>query len=126
MNLFRHNICSSGQQRLDGFGGSTVKKMKSVKKVYRKILSEKSIGPTNSSGRHNMIHGHNMIQWVKTTDLCFKTDYKSVIFSDGSCMSVDHIMSTTGIVAVGLGLHTHPPPRIGSTVGLVAVASVTG
>ena len=34
--------------------------------------------------RHNMIHGHNMSQWVKTTDLCFKTDFKSVISSDGS------------------------------------------
>ena len=34
---------------------------------------------TNSSGRHNMS------QCVKTTtDLCFKTDSKSVIFSDGS------------------------------------------
>ena len=37
-----------------------------------------------SSGRHDMIQGHNMSQWVKTTDLCFKTDYESVIFSDGS------------------------------------------
>ena len=37
-----------------------------------------------SSGRHNMIHRHNMSRWVKTTDLCFKTDYESVIFSDGS------------------------------------------
>ena len=33
---------------------------------------------TNSSGRHYMS------QWVKTTDLCFKTDSKSVIFSGGS------------------------------------------
>ena len=37
-----------------------------------------------SSGRHDMIQRHNMSQWVKTTDLCFKTDYESVIFSDGS------------------------------------------
>ena len=37
-----------------------------------------------SSGRHNMIHRHNMSQWVKTTDLCFKTDSKSVIFNDSS------------------------------------------
>ena len=37
-----------------------------------------------ASGRHNIIHGHNMSQWVETTDLCFKTDSKSVIFSDGS------------------------------------------
>ena len=37
----------------------------------------------NTSGRHNMS------QWVKTTDLCFKTDSKSVIFSDASYY-VDH------------------------------------
>ena len=38
----------------------------------------------NISGRHDMSHGHNMSQWVKTTDFCFKTDSKSVIISDGS------------------------------------------
>ena len=37
-----------------------------------------------TSGRHNMIHGHDMSQWVKATDLCFKMDSKSAIFSDGS------------------------------------------
>ena len=41
-----------------------------------------------------MIHGHNMSQWVKTTDLCFKTDSKSVIFSDGSYY-VDHWYCTS-------------------------------
>ena len=59
----------------------------------------------SSSGRHDMIHGHNMSQWVKTTDLCSKTDYKSVIFSDGSyyhIMSVDHIMSTTGVAKINI------------------------
>ena len=45
-----------------------------------------------SSGRHIMSHRHNMSQWVKTTDLCFKTDSKSVIFSDGSYY-VDHWFS---------------------------------
>ena len=33
---------------------------------------------------HNTSARHNMSQWVKTTDLCFKTDSKSVIFSYGS------------------------------------------
>ena len=32
-----------------------------------------------------MGHGHNVGQWVKTTDLRFKTDSESVIFTDGPC-----------------------------------------
>ena len=32
-----------------------------------------------------MVHGHNVGQWVKTTDLRFKTDSESVIFTDGPC-----------------------------------------
>ena len=52
--------------------------------VTRQQSNNKAASHSISSGRHNMIHGHNMSQWVKTTDLCFKTDSKSVIFSDGS------------------------------------------
>ena len=44
----------------------------------------RALARSSSSGTHNMIHGHNMSQLVKTTDLCFKMDSKSVIFSDGS------------------------------------------
>ena len=50
--------------------------------------------PWHSSGRHNMS------QWVKTTDLCFKTDSKSVIFREAHIMSVDHTMTTTDIIIV--------------------------
>ena len=65
------------------------------------LLHTVEFGRSNSSGRHYMIHGHNMSQWVKTTDLCFKTDSKSVIFSDGSYYdylwkSEDEVVSTVG------------------------------
>ena len=41
-----------------------------------------------------MVHGHNMVQWVKTTDLHFKTDSESVIFTDGPCYVHGHNIVT--------------------------------
>ena len=46
--------------------------------IHSPPVSMVSLGYAMSSGRHNIS------QWVKTTDLRFKTDSKSVIFSDGS------------------------------------------
>ena len=35
----------------------------------------------NSSGKHNVSHGHNMSQWMKITDLESVLKQKSVVFT---------------------------------------------